>query len=652
MNIRFNTLTLQCRKSREVINFSPQVTFFHGPISTGKSSIARLIDFCLGGTLEKTPALAQELVQVQLSASIGDNEVLFERDANRSKRIQVTWSDRKGTSESIRVPIAATREPIWGEDVHNLSDLIFRLLGLSPIRIPSSSRYTESKLVRLSFRDILWYCYLEQEKLDSSFFRLEQPIVQRKSRYVMRYIVGDYTKRLNELEVELSNASEQQKVKKEEASRLRSFLDQFGYGSEEEIDSEIDTARENLKVAEKELSEKRKEYAKDTHLSDDLRNDLMQLGKQLLREEQILSDLNERIEDQDSLKAELVEAKLKMARSRSARSVFTGVLFEHCPACGERVTAERKDEDICHLCGRRRGEISEEAKEDVSEQDLIDDESINLRIEELDESIERHIRARKLQEQRITYLTEKKASLDNKLVETLEVYESKFLAKASELGREAATSEERLRILQRVLKMPKAVAGLEEQVDNLSANTERLKREILREREVIKEADRYIHEIEETFVQSLLAVNFPGISGRDKVRIDRRKWVPVIIPYESDEARWDFFNAGSAGKKTLLNVCYALSVHIVSTKHNLPLPTFLIIDTPMKNIDEEVNQEVFMAFYNYLYRLAKGPLRKTQFIIIDKQYFPHKEGEIEMLERFMTTKDKDFPPLIPYYSGH
>jgi len=80
MQIWVRALVLQCRQNREVIEFSPQVSFFHGQISAGKSSIARLVDFCLGGKFERTPALAQELVSVELTVSIGKYEAVFQRE--------------------------------------------------------------------------------------------------------------------------------------------------------------------------------------------------------------------------------------------------------------------------------------------------------------------------------------------------------------------------------------------------------------------------------------------------------------------------------------------------------------------------------------------------------------------------------------------
>jgi hypothetical protein len=71
----------------------------------------------------------------------------------------------------------------------------------------------------------------------------------------------------------------------------------------------------------------------------------------------------------------------------------------------------------------------------------------------------------------------------------------------------------------------------------------------------------------------------------------------------------------------------------------------------MKNIGEEVNQDIFHSFYNYLYTLAETSLSDTQFIIIDKEYFSASEYEVEVFERYMTPDEAEHPPLISYYRG-
>lgn len=82
-------------------------------------------------------------------------------------------------------------------------DLIFYFLDIIPLKVRKSKVEDNSPLVRLSFRDILWYCYLQQDLLDSSFYRLEDSYRKLKSRDVMRFVVGYYKERLNQLESEL-----------------------------------------------------------------------------------------------------------------------------------------------------------------------------------------------------------------------------------------------------------------------------------------------------------------------------------------------------------------------------------------------------------------------------------------------------------------
>src|ERR1700710_1112264 len=108
MQINFYLLSLQCRQSKEVIDLSSQVIFFHGKVSSGKSSIARLINFCLGGNIERTIAIQKELTSVTLELGIGKYRVLFERSASHSTFINATCVDNENNSFTINVPIETT----------------------------------------------------------------------------------------------------------------------------------------------------------------------------------------------------------------------------------------------------------------------------------------------------------------------------------------------------------------------------------------------------------------------------------------------------------------------------------------------------------------------------------------------------------------
>ncbi len=93
--------------------------------------------------------------------------------------------------------------PIYGENVFGFSDLALALLGIDVIKVRKRSYDQDSSLVRLSFRDILEFVYLDQDHLDSDFFLLDQPIRKEKSQDALRYFVGYMSERLNDLQNEL-----------------------------------------------------------------------------------------------------------------------------------------------------------------------------------------------------------------------------------------------------------------------------------------------------------------------------------------------------------------------------------------------------------------------------------------------------------------
>ena len=94
-------------------------------------------------------------------------------------------------------------------------------------------------------------------------------------------------------------------------------------------------------------------------------------------------------------------------------------------------------------------------------------------------------------------------------------------------------------------------------------------------------------------------------------------------------------------------------MHRLSISTSQSLPPFLIIDSPMKNIEKEEDKLIFKGFHKLIYELAKKELKDIQFILIGSAYLaPEKELNLRINERRFTRdiKSKN-PPLISYYSG-
>src|SRR5258708_2151308 len=150
-----------------------------------------------------TPALQSEFVTTALSLTVDDTNIVLERERD-SGQLLATWNDQQVVIPA-RTPSGA--EPVLQDtQVQILSDLIFHLHGVSSPRVRRSQLKDDSELERLSLRDLLWYCYLDQDSMDSSFFNLDaeaETYRRLKSRNVLRMILGIHQEKVAELEAAL-----------------------------------------------------------------------------------------------------------------------------------------------------------------------------------------------------------------------------------------------------------------------------------------------------------------------------------------------------------------------------------------------------------------------------------------------------------------
>lgn len=190
MKFKLISLNLALRRADEEINFS-KLSYFWGQMGAGKSSIARLIDYCLGGTIQLSPALQAEFVSATLTVELERATLSIERGLDAAD-VFATWQDDQ-SPYSIVVPArVAAGEVIPETGVETLSDLVFWLSEINPPRVRKSKAKADSKIIRLSLRDLLWYCYLDQDLIDNSFFYLEESAefyMRLKSRDVIRYVI-------------------------------------------------------------------------------------------------------------------------------------------------------------------------------------------------------------------------------------------------------------------------------------------------------------------------------------------------------------------------------------------------------------------------------------------------------------------------------
>jgi DNA repair exonuclease SbcCD ATPase subunit len=372
------------------------------------------------------------------------------------------------------------------------------------------------------------------------------------------------------------------------------------------------------------------------------------MSDQLQAEKEVAADLDRHIRDQRELRAELISMKFKTARADRAKTVLEGSGFEHCPNCGQPVSEHRpRAEDVCYLCLQPLGPARDQ---ELSAASIRGD--LDARIGDIDASLRRHTAARRRQLDIVEELTAAKARRDDELAELLWTYETNRLARTRDAERKLAELRERARFLERVRAMPDAVATMLEEADAISAQLAKLQRDIREEQNRLSHADENFAEIERNFLEALLATRVPGVAASDRVRINRRSLIPEIWPGGDEKDAYTFYTAGSGGKKTLLTICFALALHRTAALRGMPVPTLLIIDTPLKNITPDINPDIVTAFYQYLYRVAENDLRDHQIVLIDQLLVePPPGSDLDFTSRLMTENDPNNPPLISYYRG-
>lgn len=656
MKFLIHELYIVFTKSRETIKFT-DFTYFYGPMGAGKSTIARLVDFCLGGSLgekEMTPALQSEFVSASLSLNIGGTDLELRRDCG-TNFIRANWTSGDELIEVMVPARAADGEVIPGSGIEVLSDLIYVLGGETPPKVRKSKVKEDSDLARLSLRDLLWYCYLDQDSMDSSFFHLEGEAEfskRLKSRDVLRFLVGFHQEQVSELEVKLE-LQRAERVKCEAgAQAIKEALSEAEFATEVELAGIRRALEQKLSELESEIGSIRDGLSSaKPHAMEGLQAEARSLAGEVAALELSSRELKDVLGKDRSHRNELLSLSTRFRRTQSAREVLGGVKFEDCPQCG-RELPERPLDD-CPVCGLKHSENPTGNLDEASaEKDL------DARVAELDDLIKRHESFLRRNDRILRELQARKASVDSELNRVARDYDSAYLSRALESEKQRAAIRQQLADLSRIEVLVRRIGALSERVERLVLEERKTRAELKEAREKAENDTQNLERLKSLFLNCLLRSKLSGFYTDDCVEMRSPHFLPEVTSAGGgDLAVTSFSNLGSGGKKTLFKCCFAVAVHRLASEVGALLPTLLIIDSPMKNTSERQNREQFEGFMRMLYELSITELKDTQFIVIDKELFAppveysrsFSSRQMRPNERGRNPKDNPNPPLIPYH---
>jgi len=647
MKLFLTMLEITCKNSTERLCLT-DVSYFYGKIGSGKSTIAHLIDYCFGGDLVDTPAIQDEFIAATLYLRVGDTKVELSRERG-SASVQGVWDCQDGQHQ-ILLPTGSASAPVIPDTtVANLSDFLFFVGGVTPPRVRRSREREDSDLKRLSFRNMYWYCYLDQDEIDSSFFHLGRSADQYKrldSRNVLRFIVGVHQEEVAELEMKLDEVRRGRQRLQEAAKVLEQTITESGFSTEIEIQARRQQLDQEREKTQQRLSAFREGQRKvEEHAVDELRHRGQDLAAHLEAIERAIQEIDHALKADQRHLNEILNLSTKVQRVAAARAILRGVEFERCPRCAQSLPGH--EAEVCRVCAQLEpspGESQDQVNQ--TRVDLVD------RKKELEEIIDAQKAHGTRLHLKLKALQEEKKEVDRRLNEAMQEYDSAYLSTILEDERMLAEIQQEFRYLEKLSVLPEKVAALKDKSAEAAGEEVRY-RELLKDARQRAEADlNNLDRLRNLFLDCLLRARIPGFSSGNEVKIDPPNFVPEVIGRSGELATSTFDNLSSGGMKTLFKCCFALSVHRLVAEVGGILPTLLIIDSPMKNISERENRSQFEGFYELVYDLALGELEGTQFILIDKELCPPSQGfGRNFLSRHMTTDEEAAPPLISYYRG-
>lgn len=639
MRIRLVSLDLDLKQGPVSIPFS-DFNYFYGEMGAGKSSIVRLVDYCLGGSVEMTPALQSEFTAVTLKLEVNGCALSLTRQRDETT-VRARWS-RQGDFDVVIPTKKASGVVLPGMEIEVLSDLIFHLAGVQAPKVRKSKLDEDAELARLSLRDLLVFCYLDQESMDSAFFYLDtnaHPFRRLKSRDAFRFIVGFHHQRVAELEMELEGIRGERLRLEAGADSLLTALTAAQIGTEVEIEKRINVLRDEEKGVASEIVAARAPPAQPQHAVEELRRLGRHLAAELDSNNRAIADLSKLLGETGAHVNEMQMLSTKAKRAATAEGLLGNVPFVSCPRCAQKLPG--RTADLCAVCAQPE-------PPPASGYDVVDAD-IKARLAELLDSIELRSRQKGNLERRVAEIRVDKARVDRELDEAMRQYDSAYLSKALMLERRRAALLEHIGRLQELKALPRQVEDQRTRADEVRVREDAIKHDLVTVRAAAERDSKNLRTLERLFVDCLVKAELPGFEEGDDVEIKSPDFVPVFHPGgAAGVVTTKFENLGSGGKKTLFKCCFAIAIHRLARQVGATLPALLVLDSPMKNISERENKAQFEGFHRMLYELAATELRDTQFVLVDKELFRPDDGYgFRFAERHMTPEKG----LIPYYRG-
>ena len=626
-----------------------------GAFSTGKSSILEFIAYSLGGRSHpQHPEILRRVRSALLEVELGGQAHVIERavgEASSTAFVRPGRLGETGTAPAERRMINPPGDPA------SLSSFLLSYCGLEGVELREAPTQAESGTDPLSIRDLLWLCYMPNERLDDKNLLFESAHMKRlKLRQVVDVVFGVHDDKAVELGRRVKELEARRGRARMEYDMTQKFLDEQELGTRLQVELVRDRAEAAATAAERAVADLDSQIRAASTFAADLRARHSDAARRARQAAALLRDRETQLRRLIPLRAQYAEDIAKLTMLAEARMLFDPLRVKVCPAC---LTTLREAPHIsdghCTLCsseipehpaGRAGSESAfngnapaSSGRPDGGMTDARFDVSSELRATK-----DRLAEITKYVEELDAGLGQLRASCDEantaeaRLAREVDTATnnavSPFLSQRDDLMRGQQTAAADLERARTAIKMFDSLERREVTVARLDASLRALRAE-LEASTAQPDRNDVIHRISDRYAAILAAWRYPKV---DQAFVDSN-----LTPHMRGTA----YTYASSGGRTLIALAWILAIFEIGWETGSAHPGFLMIDSPQKNLgqgghrDAEFADSVAVAdFYKHLHDWLNGPGHGAQILVVDNA--PPPSADDDVVVRFSRRADQ--PP--------
>lgn len=626
-SILINELIVVGHEKNYRVKFFKGVNIIYGDSATGKSSILNLIDYLLGSKkFDLYPEIETSGKYAALDVELNGTRYTIKRDIfkpNQPIEVYPCNFDSVDNHACKKYLPSFAKSSAYGE-LDFYSDFLLDSLDLPKIKLKESPTKDDSKLVRLSFRDIFKFCYVDQDTLgNKSFLKPDNYVVQTKNKEVFKYIFNALDNNLSTLEGFLSDRIRERKTIENKFNMVADFLRESEFETLSTLDDGVTKIDQSIIEVETALIELNKSNVSDNEIYRIIKSELENISMERKSLFQKLQDIKLKIEKFTRLKNDYVNDVSKFKASISARTTIGAINedVELCPVCDstldvsiakERFTIDEKDKisheinllkrrirDTESIVSQARQEL-DKTNSELKKLDYVESEALRLQEKNTKEITSPYLAERDMYTLQLGELKQKRKDIVNRL-------------KVRNQHKHLSTNIKSLEI---------KIGKLQEEIDNLKKTAPSMV-------EVLSDLGDYLDNyLKFVKIKSPLDISFDPVSFSAKVR------------------GIEYSNLTSGGLRTIVSIGYLCSLLEASLESNINYPSFLMIDTVGKYLgktkeqnyeissDEKVEDEIEAVSdpmkYKNIYEFIIGLTEKfenrdkvSQVILVDNDVPDH-----------------------------